>query len=57
MFFYDHAHSTKSMATNSARWSGHVSSSTTITCNEVVPDANSDNNVLTPLTDFIKSFL
>jgi len=55
MFMYNTARSTKSMATNSARWSGHVQSSTTITCNEVVP--TDDRDVLTPLTDFIKSFL
>lgn len=55
MFMYNTARSTKSMATNSARWSGTVQSSTTITCNEVVP--SDDRNVLTPLTDFIKSFL
>ena len=55
MFMYNTARSTKSMATNSARWSGTVSSSTTITCNEVVP--TDDRTVLTPLVDFIKSFL
>ena len=57
MFFYDHATSLKKLSVNSSRWSATVASSTTITCNEVVPDEKSDDNVLTPLTDFIKSFL
>ncbi len=55
MFFYGVSHSHKSMATTSSRWSGTVGSSTTITCNEVVP--TDDRNVLTPLIDFVKSFL
>ncbi|HEX8950923.1 MAG TPA: TadE family protein [Polyangia bacterium] len=55
MFMYNTARSTKSEATNSSRWSGTVKSSTTITCNEVVP--TDDRNVLTPLVDFVKSFL
>jgi hypothetical protein len=55
MFMYNTARSTKSLATTSSRWSGHVSSATTITCNEVVP--TDDRDVLTPLADFIKSFL
>jgi hypothetical protein len=54
-FMYGLARSHKSMATTSARWSGRVSSDTTITCNEVVP--KEDRNVLTPLVDFVKSFL
>ena len=55
MFMYGMAKSTKSMQTSSSRWSATVSSSTTITCNEVVP--KDDKNVLTPLVDFIKSFI
>lgn len=55
MFMYNTARSTKSQNATSSRWSATVKSSTTITCNEVVP--TDDRNVLTPLTDFIKSFL
>jgi hypothetical protein len=55
MFMYNTARSTKKQSASSARWSATVSSSTTITCNEVVP--TDDRNVLTPLMDFIKSFL
>jgi hypothetical protein len=55
MFMYGVARSTKSMATTSAYYSGTVKSATTITCNEVVP--TDDKNVLTPLVDFVKSFL
>jgi len=55
MFMYNTARSTKSLPVTSARWSATVASSTTITCNEVVP--TDDRNVLTPLVDFIKSFL
>jgi hypothetical protein len=55
MFMYNTSRSTKSESASSSRWSATVSSSTTITCNEVVP--TDDRNVLTPLVDFIKSFL
>src|SRR4051812_34648075 len=55
MFMYNTARSTKSPPVTSARWSATVASSTTITCNEVVP--TDDRNVLAPLVDFIKSFL
>jgi len=55
MFMYNTARSTKTHATSSALFHATVSSSTTITCNEVVP--TDDRNVLTPLMDFIKSFL
>ena len=55
MFMYNTSRSTKSESASSARWSATVSSSTTITCNEVVP--TDDRNVLAPLVDFIKSFL
>jgi hypothetical protein len=55
MFMYNVARSTKSMGATSSRWTATVQSSTTVTCNEVVP--TDDRNVLTPLTDFIKSFL
>lgn len=55
MFMYGVVHAPKSMKTSSAYWSGTVSSNTTITCNEVVP--TEDRNVLTPLVDFVKSFL
>jgi hypothetical protein len=55
MFFYGVARSTKSETASSSRWSATVKSSTAITCNEVVP--TDDRNVLTPLVDFIKSFL
>jgi hypothetical protein len=55
MFLYNTARSTNQLSVTSSRWSATVSSSTTITCNETVP--TDDRNVLTPLTDFIKSFL
>ena len=55
MFMYNTARSTEQLPVTSARWSATVASSTTITCNEVVP--TDDRNVLTPLVDFIKSFL
>ena len=55
MFMYGVAHGPKSMATTSAYWHGTVASNTTVTCNEVVP--TDDRNVLTPLVDFVKSFL
>lgn len=55
LFKYNLARSTKDMAVTSSRWSGHVVSSTTITCNEVVP--KDDRDVLTPMIDFIKSVL
>jgi hypothetical protein len=55
MFMYGVAHAPRSMATTSSRWTGQVSSNTTVTCNEVVP--TEDRNVLTPLVDFVKSFL
>jgi hypothetical protein len=57
MFMYGVARGPKSMATTSSRFSGHVSSNTTITCNEVVPAKDADRNVLTPLADFVRSFL
>lgn len=57
MFLYGTAKATKSETVTSSRWSGTVSSSTTVVCNEVVPDKDSDRNVLTPLIDFVKSFL
>jgi hypothetical protein len=55
MFMYGMARSTKSQSATSARWTATVQSSTTITCNEVVP--KDDRDVLTPLVDFVKSFL
>ena len=55
IFMYNLSRSTKSMSVTSSRWSATVGASTTITCNEVVP--TDDRNVLTPLVDFIKSFL
>lgn len=55
MFMYGVAHAPKTMQATSARWSATVGSNTSITCNEVVP--KEDRNVLTPLVDFIKSFI
>lgn len=55
IFKYNVARSSKSMAVTSSRWSGNVVSSTTVTCNEVVP--TDDRNVLKPMIDFIKSVL
>ena len=55
IFKYNVARSSKSMAVTSSRWSGNVVSSTTVTCNEVVP--KDDRDVLTPMIDFIKSAL
>ncbi|HEY2748861.1 MAG TPA: hypothetical protein VGL86_29775 [Polyangia bacterium] len=55
MFMYNTARSTQQLSVTSSAWSATVASSTTITCNEVVP--TDDRDVLTPLTDFIKSFL
>lgn len=55
MFMYGIAHAPKSMKTSNAYWSATVSSNTTVTCDEVVP--TEDRNVLTPLVDFVKSFL
>jgi Flp pilus assembly protein TadG len=55
MFMYNTARSTKTAATSNAWFHATVASSTTVTCNEVVP--TDDRNVLTPLMDFIKSFL
>lgn len=55
MFMYGMAKSTKTMSITSSRWSATVGSSTTITCDEVVP--KDDQDVLTPLVDFIKSFI
>jgi hypothetical protein len=55
IFKYNVARSSKSMALTSSRWSGNVVSSTTVTCNEVVP--KDDRDVLKPMIDFIKSVL
>jgi hypothetical protein len=55
MFMYGLAHGPKTQSVTSARWSATVGANTTITCNEVVP--TEDQNVLTPLVDFIKSFI
>lgn len=55
MFMYGVARSNKSLQATSARWSATVKSGATITCNEVVP--KEDRSVLTPLVDFVKSFL
>jgi hypothetical protein len=55
IFMYNTARSTKSLSASNAYWSATVKSSTTVTCNEVVP--TDDRDVLTPLADFIKSFL
>ena len=57
MFMYGIAHGPKTQSVTSARWSATVGSNTTITCNEVVPTADNDQDVLTPLADFIKSFI
>ena len=55
IFMYNQARSSKSLAVTSSRWSGNVTSSTTVTCNEVVP--KDDRDVVKPLFDFIKSVL
>ena len=57
MLMYGIAHGPKSLTVSDSRFSATVSSNTTITCNEVVPKAEEDRNVLTPLVDFIKSML
>jgi hypothetical protein len=57
MFFYAHANIASSVNTKDARWGGgapgSVHGATFIACNEVVPD--DDQNVITPLWDFVKS--
>lgn len=55
MFMYGIAHGPATLKASSSRWSATVSTDTEITCNEVVP--KDDRNVLTPLIDFVKSFL
>jgi hypothetical protein len=59
MFQYAHANVSSSMTTRKARWDGNaigtVRGGTYIACNEVVPAGGADQNVLTPLWDFVKS--
>ncbi|HZS40533.1 MAG TPA: hypothetical protein VFF06_27060 [Polyangia bacterium] len=57
MFFYAHANVPATVATKDARWGGgspgQLHGATFIACNEVVPD--DDQNVITPLWDFVRS--
>ena len=61
MFLYAHANQVAQMSTRKARFDGDktgtVKGGTYVTCNEVVPDGANygDQNVLTPLWDFVKS--
>lgn len=60
MFQYAHANIGSQMTTRKARWDGNavgtVRGGTYIACNEVVPGGGgADQNVLTPLWDFVKS--
>jgi len=57
MFFYGHANIAADVATKDARWGGcapgTTHGTTFIACNEVVP--SDDQNVITPLWDFVRS--
>jgi|GEM_PF-3336907 len=61
MFMYAHANQVAQMSTRKARFdgdkTGSVRGGTYVTCNEVVPSGANygDQNVLTPLWDFVKS--
>ena len=60
MFMYGHANVSQQWSTKKARWDGSVGSvkgGTYVTCNEVVPGGGdyADQNVLTPLWDFVKN--
>lgn len=59
MLIYAHANQTVSQATDAPRWIGGsgrtVSGGMYITCNETVPKSSDDQDVLTPLWDFVKS--
>jgi hypothetical protein len=59
MFMYAHANVESSMSTREAKWDGRVKGTvkggTYVACNEVVPVGDKDQNVLTPLWDFVKS--
>jgi hypothetical protein len=59
MFLYAHAHKSATMQTKVARFDGNsqrvVGGRTYVTCNEVVPGGANDQNVLTPLWDFVRS--
>ncbi len=57
LFFYAHANIQYQENTKDARWGGgsggKVTGATFITCNELVP--SDDQNVITPLWDFVRS--
>ncbi len=59
MLIYAHANQTVTQPTLAPRWMGGasqaVSGSIYITCNETVPKKDKDQDVLTPLWDFVKS--
>jgi hypothetical protein len=61
MFFYGHASSRKTLSTRGSRYLGlssvTLSGGTYLTCNEVVPAADKDQDVLTPLMELVKSLL
>jgi hypothetical protein len=57
MFMYGDARVTKQMKISSSRFSATVEAKTTVACNEVVPSKNDDQDVITPLKDFILSFI
>jgi hypothetical protein len=56
MFMYGTTRASADASVSNAYWSAKMTSQTFITCNEVVPDANGDQNVITPLWDVVKSF-
>jgi hypothetical protein len=59
MFMYGHQNVQSTWTTRAAKWAGgekgNVKGGTYVTCNEVVPAGDKDQNVLTPLWDFVKS--
>jgi hypothetical protein len=59
MFMYAHTNINSTWSTRGARWEGgakgSVKGGTYIACNEVVPNGSSDQNVLTPLWDFVRN--
>jgi len=59
MFMYAHANVQATWSTRGARFAGGAKGSlhggTYVACDEVVPSATGDQNVLTPLWDFVRS--
>jgi hypothetical protein len=60
MFMYGQAKVSAQASVANAYFNAQMTSSATITCNEVVPDASkdqyADQNVISPMWDFVKSF-